>query len=59
MQLKSAANPTAAVVYSAGRENVESVMCDGQFLLYKGDLLTLDEAKIRYEAESASKLIQL
>ncbi|MGI6077976.1 MAG: amidohydrolase [Fastidiosipilaceae bacterium] len=57
--LNPPANPTAAVVYSAGRENVESVMCDGQFLLYKGDLTTLDEAKIRYEAESASKLIQL
>ncbi|HHX38100.1 MAG TPA: amidohydrolase [Clostridiaceae bacterium] len=53
------ADLTSAVVYSAGRENVESVMCDGSFLLYKGELTSLDEEKIRAEAVNAASLIQL
>lgn len=52
------ADPVAMVVYSAGRENVESVLCDGRFLLYKGELTTLDEDRIRHDAlDSAQHLV--
>lgn len=44
------ADPVSAVVYSAGRENVESVLCAGRFLLYKDALTVLDEEQIRWAA---------
>lgn len=48
------ADPVSAVVYSAGRENVESVLCAGRFLLYKGELTVLDEERIRRAAAKSA-----
>ena len=39
------------LVYSAGPENVESVLCDGRFLLYKNDFVSLDRERILADAE--------
>jgi len=44
-------NLSANVVYSSHPSDVEYVICDGKILLDKGTLSTLDEEKIKYEAE--------
>jgi 5-methylthioadenosine/S-adenosylhomocysteine deaminase len=41
----------AGVVYAAHPADVRHVIVDGRFLLRDGELLTLDEEHIRYEAE--------
>jgi 5-methylthioadenosine/S-adenosylhomocysteine deaminase len=41
----------AGVVYTAHPSDVSHVMVDGRLLLREGELLTLDEERIRYEAE--------
>jgi 5-methylthioadenosine/S-adenosylhomocysteine deaminase len=47
----------AALVYSADGAFVESLMVNGRWLLYKHDLLTIDEEKAKAEAlRSAAKL---
>ncbi len=44
-------NMAAGVVYAAHPSDVTHVFVDGQMILQDGDLLTLDEERIRYEAE--------
>jgi len=44
-------DPLATVVYGAHPSDVRHVLCDGRFLLRDGALTTLDEEKIRFEAE--------
>lgn len=46
--------PTAALVYSAESSAVESLMVAGQWLMYKRDLQTLDEEKIKADASRSS-----
>ena len=41
----------AGVVYASHPGDVRYVICDGQVLLRNGELTTLDEERIRYEAE--------
>ena len=41
----------AAVVHTAGPGDVRDVLCDGRWLLRKGELTTLDEERILREAE--------
>jgi len=41
----------AGVVYTAHPSDVSHVVVDGRLLLREGELVTLDEARIRYEAE--------
>lgn len=45
----------AAVVYCGDGSFVESMMIDGRFLLYKKELMTLDEEKILSGATNAAK----
>jgi 5-methylthioadenosine/S-adenosylhomocysteine deaminase len=44
-------NLAASVVYGSHPSDVRHVLCDGRFLLKDGELTTLDEEKIRFEAE--------
>jgi len=41
----------ANVVYASHPADVRYVFCDGRPLLWDGELVTLDEERIRYEAE--------
>jgi len=41
----------ANVVYASHPADVRYVLCDGRPLLWDGELVTLDEERIRYEAE--------
>lgn len=48
---------SAAIVYCGDGARVESLMVDGQFLMYKHEIRTLDEERILAEsADAASKL---
>jgi len=52
-------NPVSALVYAATGSDVESVMIAGKWVVYKGELQTLDEEKLKAEARSnAAKLYQ-
>ncbi len=42
----------ATIVYAAQPADITHVMCDGRWLLRDGELLTLDEEKIKREAEA-------
>lgn len=44
-------NPISSLVYSCGPKCVESVMIDGQFVLYKHDLTTIDLQKVKFETK--------
>ncbi len=44
-------NITSNLVYSATGGDVEMVMVDGRLLMEKGELLTLDEEKIRHQSQ--------
>src|SRR5262249_5996859 len=49
----------ANIVYCARPDDVSDVLCDGRFLLRKGDLTTLDEEQIlREAAERAQRLVR-
>lgn len=48
----------SALVYSAGPENVESVVCQGRYLLYKNDFVTIDEEKVRHEAKKIAQILK-
>lgn len=52
-------NPLSQVVYAASAADVEMVMVNGRLLYEKGELVTLDEEKIRFEASRcADRLVQ-
>ena len=44
-------NLVSNIVHSAKAADVTHVMVDGKLIYRKGELLTLDEAKIKHEAE--------
>ena len=44
-------NPVSALVYSCGPKCVESVMIDGQFVMYKHELKTIDLEKVKAETK--------
>ncbi|MGI6333668.1 MAG: amidohydrolase family protein [Saccharofermentanales bacterium] len=48
-------DPVAALVYSSDASLVESLMVQGRFLLYKGELQTVDEEKLLAEARQAAQ----
>ncbi len=51
-------DPTAQVVYAASAADVDLVLVDGRLVLEKGELKTIDEAKVRAEAaRCAARLV--
>ncbi len=53
-------DPTAQIVYAASAADVELVLVDGKLVLEKGELKTIDEAKVRAEAaRCAARLVGL
>ncbi|MDR3576844.1 MAG: amidohydrolase [Anaerolineaceae bacterium] len=50
-------DPVANLVTAMRTENVESVMVDGQWLMWKGDLLTVNEREIIEEAKQRAVAI--
>jgi 5-methylthioadenosine/S-adenosylhomocysteine deaminase len=51
-------DPTAQVVYAASAADVDLVLVDGKIVLEKGELKTIDEAKVREEAaRCAARLV--
>ncbi len=48
-------DPYSAVVYSAQGTDVDTVIVDGNILMEKRELKTIDEEKVKYEATAASK----
>lgn len=48
-------DPYSAVVYSAQGSDVDTVIVDGNILMEKCELETIDEEKVKYEAAAASK----
>ena len=51
-------NPLSALVYSCGPKCVESVMIDGQFVLYKHELKTIDMEKVKDETKKTMARLQ-
>ena len=51
-------NPLSALVYSCGPKCVESVMIDGQFVLYKHELKTIDLDKVKAETKKTMTRLQ-
>ena len=47
-------DPYSAVVYSAQGADVDTVILDGNILMEKRELKTIDEEKVKYEAAAAS-----
>ncbi len=45
-------NPISALVYAASGRDVQSVMIAGKWVVWKGELQTLDEEKLKAEARS-------
>ena len=50
-------DPIANLVSSMRTQNVDSVMCDGQWIMKEGEIKTVDENKIIQESIQRSKLI--
>jgi 5-methylthioadenosine/S-adenosylhomocysteine deaminase len=50
-------NPMSAFVFSADSSCVESLMVDGRWLMFKHELTTLDEERIRAEAIASARYI--
>lgn len=48
---------TAALVYSMCGSDVDTVICDGKFLMEKRRLLTIDEEKVMAEVEASAKSV--
>lgn len=51
-------NPLSALVYSCGPKCVESVMIDGQFVLYKNELKTIDMEKVKAETKKTMERLK-
>lgn len=51
-------NPVSALVYSCGPKCVESVMINGQFVLYKHDLTTIDLEKVKFETRKTMERLK-
>ncbi|MEA4892087.1 MAG: amidohydrolase [Peptococcaceae bacterium] len=48
-------DPVSQLVYSAGVQNVDTVMVDGRLIMRKGEMMTLDEEKILWEVQKAAE----
>ena len=48
-------DPYSAVVYSAQGSDVDTVIVDGTILMEKRELKTIDEEKVKHEADKAAK----
>ena len=51
-------NPLSALVYSCGPKCVESVMIDGQFVLFKHELRTIDLEKVKAETKKTMQRLK-
>ena len=51
-------NPLSALVYSCGPKCVESVMINGQFVLYKHELKTIDLEKVKAETKKTMERLK-
>jgi len=51
-------NPISSLVYSCGPKCVESVMIDGQFVLYKHELTTIDLEKVKFETKKTMERLK-
>ncbi len=51
-------DPVAQVVYSAKSSDIDTVVCRGRVLMYKGEVKTLDEERILWEARRWSERIR-
>ncbi|MCR4771935.1 MAG: amidohydrolase [Oscillospiraceae bacterium] len=52
-------DPASSLVYSAAGSEVESVMVNGEFLLDKGELTTIDRERVYYETEKTCRRLGL
>ena len=48
-------NEVSLLVYSGNAADVDTVICDGKVLMQHRELLTLDEEKIKYEAQKCAE----
>ncbi len=48
-------NEVSLLVYSGSAADVDTVICDGKMLMQHRELLTLDEEKIKYEAQKCAE----
>ena len=48
-------NEVSLLVYSGSADDVDTVICDGKMLMQHRELLTLDEEKIKYEAQKCAE----
>ena len=48
-------NEVSLLVYSGSAADVDTVICDGKVLMQHRELLTLDEEKIKYEAQKCAE----
>ncbi|MBI4548964.1 MAG: 5'-deoxyadenosine deaminase [Ignavibacteriae bacterium] len=55
--LASDDDPYSTIVYSAGPENVDSVMIDGRWVYRKGEFVNIDEGKIMSETKRELKTL--
>ena len=52
-------NPFSAIAYSAGGQDVSAVIIDGEILMDKGQLLAIDEEKIKFNVNEIWKSLQM
>jgi 5-methylthioadenosine/S-adenosylhomocysteine deaminase len=52
-----AADPAAALVYSADRSNVDLTMCDGVILYEEGEYTSIDVERVKFNAKRAASAI--
>jgi 5-methylthioadenosine/S-adenosylhomocysteine deaminase len=50
-------DPLASIVFSAGEENVESVIVEGRVIMENGRFTTVDEEKLLIEAQAAARAL--
>ncbi|MBN2853259.1 MAG: amidohydrolase [Clostridia bacterium] len=48
-------NPVSAIVYSTRGNDVDTVICNGDILMEGRELKTIDEEKVKFEANAAAK----
>ena len=48
-------NPLASLIYSAQASDVETVLVNGKILMENRELLTIDEEKVRFEANQCTE----
>lgn len=48
-------NPVSTIVYSATGQDVKNVIVDGKILVRNGEVLSMDEEKIKFQAKKQVK----